>query len=87
MKTLFGGFISMCRSATTLAQASATPKPQLDRVNTSPRRALSNETVAQIKKELRTHRVIDVAYKYGLKPSTVRAIEDGLNYKDVEAAP
>lgn len=87
MKTIFGGFISMCKQATTLAQASAKPQSQLDRVNTAPRRSLSNETVAQIKKELRTLRVIEVARLHGLKPSVVRAIKDELNYKDVKAAP
>ena len=87
MKTVYGGFIrGVCRSATTLAAVTATPAniPATDRPGS--RRSLTNELVAQIKKELRTQRVVDVAKVHGLKPSVVRAIEDGLNYKEVKAA-
>ena len=76
----------LARSATTLAAAATTDKvTALTHPNTT-RRSLSNEVVAQIKKELRTQRVADVAKTHGLKPSVVRAIEDGLNYKEVKAA-
>lgn len=75
----------LARSATTLAAVATTDKAAVAHPNTT-RRSLSNEVVAQIKKELRTQRVTDVAKTHGLKPSVVRAIEDGLNYKEVKAA-
>ena len=66
-----------------LGTPSKAPK---DKTQGMRRGMLPLETVALIKRDLRTMRIVDVAHKYKLNPQRVSDIDEELNYKYVEAA-
>lgn len=81
-------FISAARSSGgTLASVVSGRAPK-ERKKHKPRanRPLSDELVAQMKKDLLTMSTKQVAVKYGKLYATVRDIDLGLNYADVQPA-